>query len=228
MVHVRVGLQEMVGGVVAGTDRPADQDAATYWRDHRPPDRGDDDVDAILWTRRTSSAYRRPRHALEHLRMAADTVRAAVAAAAPGRVAFQGHVLDTGDFLTTWAVELAVHHLDLGGDPRFGSPTAGSLRLGRATVEALAGAPLPAEWSDEVCLLAGSGRTPPRTSRRGPPDPGRGRCSGEVAARPAESGRRVGRAPQERREVDGVAGHRRDRRADGLRRLVEVREVRRR
>lgn len=93
VVHVRVGLQEMVGGVVAGTDRPADQDAATYWADHRPPDRGDDDVDAILWTRRTSSAYRRPRHALEHLRMAADTVRAAVAAAAPGRVAFQGHVL---------------------------------------------------------------------------------------------------------------------------------------
>lgn len=80
--------------------------------------------------------------------------------------------MDTGDFLTTWAVELAVHHLDLGGDPRFGSPTAGSLRLGRATVEALAGAPLPAEWSDEVCLLAGSGRTPPPAEPSWPAGPG--------------------------------------------------------
>lgn len=166
VVHVRVGLQEMLGGVVAATDRAADQDAATYWRDHRPSDPGADDVDAILWTRRTASAYRRPRHALEHLRMAADTARAAVGSTAPGSVAFQGHVLGTGDFLTTWAVELAVHHLDLG--PDLGSPTADSLRLGRATVEALAGVPLPAAWGDEVCLLAGSGRTPPPD---GPPRP---------------------------------------------------------
>ncbi|MHA6779388.1 maleylpyruvate isomerase N-terminal domain-containing protein [Pseudonocardia saturnea] len=166
VVHVRVGLQEMLGGIGASTDRPPDRDAATYWRDLPPPDGGSDDVDAILWTRRTASAYRRPRGALEHLRMTADTVRTAVEAMAPGAVAFQGHVLSGGDFLATWAVELAVHHLDLGRELDVGSPTAGSLRLGRATVEALAGAPFPDGWSDGLCLLAGSGRAPGYATRR--------------------------------------------------------------
>lgn len=158
VVHVRVGLQEMLGGIGAATDRPPDQDAATYWRDHSPSDGDIDDVEAILWTRRTASAYRRPRGALEHLWMTADTARAAVAAMASGAVAFQGHVLACGDFLATWAVELAVHHLDLNRDIDLGSPTDESLRLGRATVEALAGTTLPSEWSDELCLLVGAGR----------------------------------------------------------------------
>jgi Mycothiol maleylpyruvate isomerase N-terminal domain len=160
VVHVRVGLQEMLGGICASTGRPPDRDAATYWRDHPPSRSGSDEIDAILWTRRTASAYSRPRNALEHLRMTADTVQAAVATMAPAPVSFQGHVLAAGDFLATWAVELAVHHLDLARDVGFGYPTSESLRLGRATVEALAGAPLPPEWSDEVCLLAGTGRTP--------------------------------------------------------------------
>jgi Mycothiol maleylpyruvate isomerase N-terminal domain len=168
VVHVRVGLQEMLGGIGAVTDRVPDQDAATYWRDYRASDPGSDEVDAILWTRRTASAYRRPRNALEHLRMTADTVRGAVTRMTPAPVSFQGHVLASGDFLATWAVELAVHHLDLGRDVHFGSPTADSLGLGRATVEALAGAPLPPQWSDEVCLLAGAGRTPPPETPRLP------------------------------------------------------------
>ncbi len=168
VVHVRVGLQEMLGGVVAATDREPDRDAATYWSTYEPSERDGDDVDAILWTRRTASAYRRPRHALEHLRMAADAAALAVTGMTPGAVSFQGHVLAAGDFLATWAVELAVHHLDLGRDVAFGSPTTESLQLGRATVEALAGSALPAAWSDELCLLAGSGRTPPPEASRTP------------------------------------------------------------
>jgi Mycothiol maleylpyruvate isomerase N-terminal domain len=168
VVHVRVGLEEMLGGVGGATDRSPDQDAATYWRDYRESNPDADQVDAILWTRRTASAYRRPRNALAHLRMTADTVRGAVNRMTPEPVSFQRHVLAAGDFLATWAVELAVHHLDLGRDVHFGSPTADSLALGRATVEALAGAPLPSEWSDEVCLLAGAGRTPPPGTPRLP------------------------------------------------------------
>lgn len=159
VVHVRAGLHEMLGGVVASSDASPDTDAATYWRADPPSgDSAADDVDRILWTRRTASAYRRPSGAFEHLRMAADAVHTAVTRMADGPVSFQGHVLASGDFLATWAVELAVHHLDMGRDVDFGSPTVESLRLGRATVEALAGAALPREWSDEKCVLAGSGR----------------------------------------------------------------------
>ncbi|OJY54354.1 MAG: hypothetical protein BGP03_13685 [Pseudonocardia sp. 73-21] len=156
VVHVRVGLQEMLGGVVATTDRRPDRDAATYWTAFPPGDA--DAVDGILWTRRTASAYRRPSGAMEHLRMVADAVRAAVTRMPDGAVSFQGHVLTSGDLLTTWAVELAVHHLDLGRDLDVAPPTAASLRLARATVEALAGAPLPAAWSDLMCVLVGTGR----------------------------------------------------------------------
>jgi hypothetical protein len=117
-----------------------------------------DSVDGILWTRRTASAYRRPRGAVQHLRATADAVRTAVARMPDGPVAFQGHVLTSGDFLATWAVELAVHHLDLGRDLDVAPPTAESLRLARATVEALAGSPLPGAWSDRRCVLVGTGR----------------------------------------------------------------------
>ncbi|WP_232667020.1 maleylpyruvate isomerase N-terminal domain-containing protein [Pseudonocardia sp. TRM90224] len=163
VVHVRTGLQEMVGGVVAAIDRAPDRDAATYWSIELPSTDGSaDEVDRILWTRRTASAYRRPAGALEHLRIAADAVRTSVARMPEGSVSFQGHVLAGGDFLATWAVELAVHHLDLGRDLDVPAPTPESLALGRATVEALAGSPLPDAWTDEDCLLIGSGRTTPR------------------------------------------------------------------
>ena len=50
--------------------------------------------------------------------LAAAASLAAAAAPARGRVAFQGHVLEVRDFLATWVVELALHHLDLLNHPR--------------------------------------------------------------------------------------------------------------
>lgn len=159
VVHVRTGLQDMLGGAVTPSASPPDTDAASYWRTDVPSDDGGaDTVDGILWTRRTASAYRRPTGAVGHLRAAADAVRRAVERMPDGPVAFQGHVLTSGDFLATWAVELAVHHLDVCKDIDLGPPTAESLRLGRLTVETLAGAAFPSDWSDADCLLAGSGR----------------------------------------------------------------------
>ncbi|WP_181780365.1 maleylpyruvate isomerase N-terminal domain-containing protein [Pseudonocardia pini] len=155
LVHVRVGLQEMVGGALNSTDDAPDQDAATYWREYEG---GGDEVGAILWTRRTASAYHHPREALEHLDMAAHAVDRAVRAVPEGAVAFQHHVLGTGDFLATWAVELTVHHLDLAEAAGTVSPTPAALRLGRATVDALAGSPSPTRWADDRAVLAGFGR----------------------------------------------------------------------
>lgn len=157
VVHVRTGLQEMVGGVVSPTTSAPDRDAAGYWRGF-PPAAEPDDVAAILWTRRTAAAYRTPRGSLEHLGMAAETAAAAVGRMPPGTVSFQGHVLRSGDLLATWAVELAVHHLDLGPTLPAQPPIAPALRLGRRTVEALLGTPLPPAWDDARCLLLGTGR----------------------------------------------------------------------
>lgn len=155
VTHVRVGLQEMLGAFTAFTAEPADQDAATYWQEYA----GDcDPVDPIVWTRRTAAAYRRPSGAVAHLRMAADAVSGAAARMRDGRVGFQGHTLNTGDFLATWAVELAVHQLDVGHTINVAEPTPGSARLARRTVEALLDTELPAALSDITCTLLGAGR----------------------------------------------------------------------
>lgn len=59
-----------------------------------------------------------------------------------GVVAFQGSVITTGDLLTTWAVELAVHQLDLAREVDVPAPPLGALDLARRTVDALADAGL--------------------------------------------------------------------------------------
>lgn len=66
-------------------------------------------------------------------------------------VRFRGHVLSTGDFLATWAVELAVHQLDIGDKP----PAAPALRTAAATVEFLVSEPLRGTATE--ILLGGAG-----------------------------------------------------------------------
>jgi hypothetical protein len=66
-----------------------------------------------------------------------DALRSSVERLDDGVLAFQGGVLTTGDFLATWAVELAVHQLDLAREVDVAPPTPGALRLARRTVEAL-------------------------------------------------------------------------------------------
>lgn len=165
LVHVRTGLEEMLGGCVSPTGATPDHDAASYWREGPGSQDGDDDtVAAILWTRRTASAYRRPRGAWEHLLATAGSVRSATALMSDRPVAFQGQVLAAGDFLATWAVELAVHHLDL--DAAGPPPPPAALRLARATVEALLGTPLDEAISDVDAVLLGSGRRRPTLQER--------------------------------------------------------------
>ncbi|HST48505.1 maleylpyruvate isomerase N-terminal domain-containing protein [Jatrophihabitans sp.] len=161
VVHVRGGLEEMLRGCTAPTADPPTADAASYWTAAADPV---DPVDGILWTRRTASAYSRPRRAVRHLRDAADAVLVATRQwadaehLAGSRVRFQGHVLTAADFLATWAVELAVHQLDLGRDLDVPAPPAAALRLARATVEALLERTLPGALGDLEVLLLGAGR----------------------------------------------------------------------
>jgi hypothetical protein len=153
LVHVHLGLQEMLLGMVSPTDEQPDVDAASYWRTDPP---GNDDsadaLDQIAYLHRLSSAYRRPTGAVRHLRSTADTLADAVERMAPGHLRFQGHVLDTGDFLATWATELTVHHLDLDLDAAGPGPHPEALRLARQTAETLAGGPIDAAGDAEATL----------------------------------------------------------------------------
>jgi hypothetical protein len=89
------------------------------------------------------------------------TTRGVVAATESLRetpLSFQGHVLAAGDFVATWAVELAVHHLDLTRELNLPTPAPAAQKLATATIEALAGVSLPASWTTEMTILVGTGR----------------------------------------------------------------------
>jgi len=156
VVHVRLGLEELLAAWVARTAEPATRDAASYWSGH-PDGRDEDPVPHILWLRRTASAYTRPARAVHHLKVVAGSLTAALDHLAAGCVAFQGMVLSVGDLLATWVVELAVHQLDLDVEA---PPTPGALALTRRTLEAVAGGPLPAGLDDSQAVLVALGRVP--------------------------------------------------------------------
>ena len=162
VVHVHLGLQEMLLGLVSSTGEEADTDAAGYWQ--ATPPANDDDADHLAgmrFVRLLGTAYRRPSGAVRHMRPTLAGVRAATARLEPGAVRFQGHVLSSGDFLATWAVELAVHHLDIGRELELPPPAPAALRLARLTVESLAGTTAPQAWTDDTTVLLGAGRTRP-------------------------------------------------------------------
>jgi hypothetical protein len=153
LMHVHLGLQDMLLGVVSPTAAEPDVDAASYWRTDPPSnDANAEPIDHIGFLHRFSTAYRRPRDAVGHLRHTAETVAGAVERTGPGRVRFQGHVLTTGDFLATWATEVAVHHLDLDLDPGAPGPDPEALRLAQRTAEALADGPIDAASDVEATL----------------------------------------------------------------------------
>jgi hypothetical protein len=166
VVHVHLGLQEMLLGLVAATSEPPDEDASSYWSAPLPTNDDEaDGLDNVRFVRLLGAAYRRPTGAVRHLLPTVDGVRTAVEALPVGAVRFQGHVLATGDFLATWAVELAIHQLDLGRELPVPPPTASSLALTRATISALAGVELPASWDDRTVALLGAGRVRPDASQ---------------------------------------------------------------
>jgi hypothetical protein len=152
--HVLGGWQELLGGLACATEAAPDVDAATYWTAYATDHDGVDPVDALMWQRRRTAAYRRPSLALAELRDVGEVLAAALAAPDGRARAFQGHVVGIGDLCATWAVENAVHHLDLLVEQ---SPPGSALRVARETVEAIAG-PLPGHWSDVDAVLVGCGR----------------------------------------------------------------------
>ena len=160
VTHVRSGLDEVAAALlgVGAAPGPPDRDAASYWS-QAPPGNDDDPVPGIVATRRLGSASRRPTSAVAQLRTVAGALRTGVGRLDDGVLGFQGWTMTTGDLLATWAVELAVHQLDLGRDLDVPPPPAVALALARRTLEALLEAPLPVA-DDLDAVLLGTGRRP--------------------------------------------------------------------
>lgn len=158
IAHVVAGWQEMLGGFVTVVDDEPTVDAASYWTAFADLTSGSDPVEVLMAQRRRTASYARPAVLLEHLRDVADAVLAGSRGmGVQSACRWQGQVFAPGDFLAIWAVENVVHQLDLVVDDR---PPGSGLALARATVESLAGEPLPAEWPDEQAVLIGTGRVP--------------------------------------------------------------------
>lgn len=69
IVHVHLGLQDMLLGLVAPTNAEPDTDAASYWRAGLSTNDSDaDQVAAARFVRLLGAAYRRPTGLVHHLR----------------------------------------------------------------------------------------------------------------------------------------------------------------
>lgn len=157
VVHVIAGWQEMLGGLVCRTEEQPTVDAASYWTAFAEEYGTEDPVAALMSQRRRTAAYARPDAALAQLRDVASSLARGVRGCTDERRAWQGRVFAAGDFLAIWAVENAVHHLDLLSEVE---APANALRLVRLTAEELAGGPLPSSWSDVDAVLVAAGRVP--------------------------------------------------------------------
>jgi hypothetical protein len=165
LAHLHLGLVEMLAGFPARTDRPADADLATYWT-APPPGPEQPGWAHERFARAVAAAYARPTGQIVHVAMTLRGLRRLVADLdGPYRLEFQGHVLDVGDFVGTWVVEVVVHHLDMTvALPDAPAPPASGLAVVRETVTRLAGPDVVAGWGDDTALaLAATGREPGMT-----------------------------------------------------------------
>ena len=135
VVHVVAGWQEMLGGFVSPVDGPPTVDAASYWPAFEEQE-ADEPLDALLAQRRRTTAYARPDSARAQMHDVADAVLRGAASCADRPLLWQGHVFTAGDFLAIWAVEDAIHQLDLLGARPVPSS---ALSLAGATVAELDG-----------------------------------------------------------------------------------------
>jgi hypothetical protein len=153
---VLAGWQEMLKAMVSPSSAAPTMDAASYWRAFAQETATTDPVLLLMSQQRRSVAYTRPDSARQHLGDVAEALLRGIDGLADRPVVFQVH-LSAGDFLATWTVEVAVHHLDL-MSPIAVPPRA--LLLARRTIDELVGEPLPADWEDEQAVLIGTGRLP--------------------------------------------------------------------
>ncbi|HET9059074.1 MAG TPA: maleylpyruvate isomerase N-terminal domain-containing protein [Acidimicrobiales bacterium] len=157
LVHIRAGAEELVLGWSEPTDGEPDRDFVTYWRDW--PAKAAPTFEDVRTDWAMTSAFSRAEHLLGYFRSRVGAAARAVERAPHGRFRFQGHVMEAQDMAAMWAVEFAVHHLDLMAQiPGLPPPAPGALSLACATLDRLTGAKRPNLWSPETYVLKGTGR----------------------------------------------------------------------
>lgn len=157
VVHLRLGAESILVGLSSWSgDRP-DRDFISYWRDW--PARGEATFTDVRFTWASTAAYSSGEGVRRHFDDVANAVEAAVVGPLEGRRRFQGHVLEVTDFLTIWAVEFALHYIDLTAHlaDRPG-PSRRGLEIAATTFDGLLGSERPLAWDLPTYVLKASGR----------------------------------------------------------------------
>jgi hypothetical protein len=157
LTHVLGGWQEMLSGFAYQVDTQTTVDAASYWTAFAEDMADEDPIAVLLTQRRRSDAYASPAALRTQLHNVSAAVVQGTQMLTDQPRLWDRQVFTAGDFLAVWAVEDAVHHLDL--DVPGEAPPASALSLCRRTIETLIGEPLPTVWSDVDAVLAGTGRS---------------------------------------------------------------------
>jgi hypothetical protein len=158
--HLHIGVQDVLVALASTTDEQPDTDYVSYWQDWTPG--GDEALAHARFVRLVASAYRESTSLVAHFETTARAAMRRAQEISPDvNVAFQGKVLQVADFLTTFAVEAAIHHLDLTVDlPHVESPPRSALTLVRLTLDGLLSQPVGIGWDDQQYALKGTGRLP--------------------------------------------------------------------
>ena len=156
LTHVLGGWQEMLSGFAYEVDTEPTVDAASYWTAFADDMADEDPIVVLMAQRRRSDAHPSPAALRAQLHDVSAAVLHGTRALTDSPRFWQGQVFTAGDFLAIWAVEDAVHRLDL--DVPGNVPPASALSVCRRTIETLIGGSLPAAWSDLDATLAGTGR----------------------------------------------------------------------
>jgi hypothetical protein len=163
--HLIIDAQDVLITLVTPADTEPTRNALSYWETAETPT-VDDPLDAL--TVRLAAAYGEPWLLKFHLDDVGSAAgRAAELADRHGRVRTRDQVLTVSDYLDAYVLEWTLHHLDLITHLPGGSdPPAEGLAVSREMLEKIAGASLPASWSDTDALLVGTGRRLPTTAQR--------------------------------------------------------------
>lgn len=158
--HLIIDAQDVLITLVTPAETEPTVDSVTYWNLVEPPT-GEDPLDALI--PRLAAAYGEPRWLRFHFDDVGSAAGRAAELAAPGaRVSTRDEVLTVGDYLSAYVMEWTLHHLDLIAHlPSAAEPPAETLAAARASLEEIAGAPIPASFSDKDALLVGTGRRVP-------------------------------------------------------------------
>jgi hypothetical protein len=174
--HLIIDAQDVLITLVTPAETEPTVDSVTYWNLVEPPT-GEDPLDALI--PRLAAAYGEPRWLKFHFDDVGSAAGRAAELADPGvRVSTRDEVLTVGDYLSAYVMEWTLHHLDLIAHlpsmewtlhhldliahlPSAAEPPAETLAAARASLEKIAGAPIPASFSDKDALLVGTGRRAP-------------------------------------------------------------------